>query len=249
MRQQGQKACCTARERLGSSLARGAANQLRNLGEIRAQAALGAARLEPGAPRSVMDRIRYFLAVLNIVVLPCGLLYWFLIHPFARGWRKLGPARTFIIVLLVISALGVLIFRWRALLIGADLGTSWILVAIALVLFVPMFWLEHEYKKHLSIAILSGYQELSPESAQTGRMLNQGIYSVVRHPRYLSAGIGVIAGALIANYVGLYILLLLLLPLGYAMVKLEEHELIERFGDEYRKYRQEVPAIIPRWRR
>jgi protein-S-isoprenylcysteine O-methyltransferase Ste14 len=197
----------------------------------------------------MMDRIRYFLAVLNIVVLPCGLLYWFLIHPFARGWRKLGPFRTYLIVLLAITALGVLLFRWRSLLIGADLGTNWILVAIAIVLFVPMFWVEHEYKKHLSFAILSGFQELSPQKAQTGRMLKEGIYSVVRHPRYLSASIGIIAGALIANYVGFYILLSLLLPLGYAVVRLEERELIERFGDQYRQYRHEVPAIIPRWRR
>ncbi len=80
-------------------------------------------------------------------------------------------------------------------------------------------------------------------------MLDQGIYRVVRHPRYLSAGIGVIAGALIANYLGVYILLSLLLPMGYALVRLEERELIDRFGDQYRQYRHKVPAIIPRWRR
>ena len=197
----------------------------------------------------MMDSIRYFLAVLHIVVLPCGLLYWFLIHPFARAWRKLGPLRTYLIVLLAMAGLGILLFRWRSQLVGADLGTNWILVAIAIVLFVPMFWVEHEYKKHLSFAILSGFQELSPQGTHPGRMLDQGIYRVVRHPRYLSAGIGVIAGALIANYLGVYILLSLLLPMGYALVRLEERELIDRFGDQYRQYRHEVPAIIPRWRR
>ena len=197
----------------------------------------------------MMDRIRYFLAALHIVTLPCGVLYWFLIHPFARGWRKLGPLRTYLIVLPAMAGLGILLFRWRSQLIGADLGTNWILVVIAIVLFVPMFWVEHEYKKHLSFAILSGYQELSPQRTQPGRMLDQGIYRVVRHPRYLSAGIGVIAGALIANYLGVYILLSLLLPMGYALVRLEERELIDRFGDQYRQYRHKVPAIIPRWRR
>ena len=72
---------------------------------------------------------------------------------------------------------------------------------------------------------------------------------MVRHPRYLSAGVSVIANALFINYAGLYILVLLLVPVGYLMVVLEERELIERFGEEYRKYQRKVPRLIPRWRK
>lgn len=82
----------------------------------------------------VIDRLRYVLGVLNVIVLPAGVLFWLLIHPWARGWRRLGPARTYLIVLLPVVALGAALFRNRERLLGADLGMNWIVIAIALVL-------------------------------------------------------------------------------------------------------------------
>jgi len=71
----------------------------------------------------------------------------------------------------------------------------------------------------------------------------------VRHPRYLSAGIGMMANALIVNYLGLYILLVSALAPGYLLLVLEERELLDRFGDAYREYQRDVPRLIPRLRR
>jgi hypothetical protein len=47
----------------------------------------------------------------------------------------------------------------------------------------------------------------------------------------------------------LNILILLLVPPGYVMTVFEEQELIDRYGEEYRKYQGEVPRFIPRWRK
>jgi len=197
----------------------------------------------------MIDRVRYFLGVLNLILLPPGLFFWFIIHPWARWWRRLGPIRTYLIVVPVSVAFGALLFRFREPLLGANFGTNWSLVAIALVLYGVMTWLELQYWRHLSIATLVGVPELSPAGQRKGRLLQDGIYRIVRHPRYLSAGVGVIANALFINYAGLYILILLLVPLGYVMLVFEERELIDRFGEEYRKYQREVPRLIPRWRK
>ncbi len=197
----------------------------------------------------MMDRLRYFLGVLGIITLLPGLLFWFIIHPWAHWWRRLGPMRTYLIVLPVLVAFGALLFRFREPLLGADLGMSWSLIAIALVCYSVMIWLELQYRKQLSIATLIGVPELQSTKKQNDKLLQDGIYRLVRHPRYLSAGIGIIANAIITNYVGLYILILLLFSAGYVMLLLEERELIERFGEEYRRYQREVPRIIPRWRK
>ena len=197
----------------------------------------------------MINRIRYVLAVLSVITLPPGLLYWFVIHPWARWWRKLGPVRTYLIVLPVVVAFGVLLFHLRARLLGADLGMNWGLIPIGAVLYGLSTWIAFLHRRHLSIATMIGIPELSPTAQRKGKLLKDGIYRVVRHPRYLSAGLAVIAVALFADYMGEYLLIFLLFPLGYPMLVLEERELIERFGEEYRQYQQEVPRILPRWRR
>src|SRR5260221_8115080 len=135
-----------------------------------------------------MDRIRYALAVFSIITLPPGLLYWFVIHPWARWWRKLGPVRTYLIVLPVLVAFGALLFRARGQLLGADLGMHWGLIVIAVVMYGVSIWIAFQHSRHLSITTMLGVPELLPAGQQKGKLLKDGIYHVVRHPRYLSAG-------------------------------------------------------------
>jgi protein-S-isoprenylcysteine O-methyltransferase Ste14 len=125
----------------------------------------------------------------------------------------------------------------------------WSLIAIAVVLYSVSTWITFQHWRHLSIATMIGIPELSSTEQRKGKLLKDGIYRVVRHPRYLSAGLGVIANALFVDYVGVYVLVLVLFPLGYPMLVFEERELLDRFGEEYRQYQREVPRIIPRWSR
>ena len=194
-----------------------------------------------------MDRIRYYLGVVILILVPLGLLYWLIIHGWARWWRRWGPIRSYLIVLPVLAAPGVLLFQGRGQLLSVNFGTNWSLIGIALVLYCPMTWLELRYWRQLSISTLVGIPELSQQ--RKGKLLREGVYGVVRHPRYLSAGIGMIANALIVNYLGVYILLIAVVPPGYLMLVLEERELLGRFGDAYREYQRDVPRLIPRPRR
>ena len=197
----------------------------------------------------MIDHVRYVLAILCVITLPPGVLFWFVIHPWARWWRRLGPVGTYLIVLPVVVGLGVLLFRLRGRLLGADLGMSWSLIAIGAVLYGVSTWIALQHWRHLSIATMIGIPELSPSGLQKGKLLKDGIYRVVRHPRYLSAGLAVIAVALFVDYRGVYVLILLLFLLGYPMLVFEERDLVDRFGEEYRQYQREVPQFIPRWHR
>ena len=55
--------------------------------------------------------------------------------------------------------------------------------------------------------------------------------------------------ALAVNYLAVYLLLILYIPVIYLVVVLEERELRERFGIAYDRYCREVPRFIPRLRR
>ena len=72
------------------------------------------------------------------------------------------------------------------------------------------------------------------------------IYSVIRHPAYLS---GVLLGAagLFFRFSVYSILLFLLVYLVFRLqIWKEEKELVERFGDGYNEYRKSVPALLVR---
>ena len=193
-----------------------------------------------------MEHLRYFLGVAIAITIPLGVLYWLIIHPWARWWRKWGPVPTYCTVLPVLAALGVLLFHMRGQLMGANLGTNWNLIGIALIVSCANTWIEVQYWRQLSISTLVGMPELSQR--RKGILLRSGIYGLVRHPRYLSAGIGLLASVLIVNYRGLYILAVMAVAPGYLALILEERELRDRFGDAYRQYQREVPQLIPHLR-
>lgn len=80
------------------------------------------------------------------------------------------------------------------------------------------------------------------------RLLTAGVYGVVRHPQYTGIFLAVF-GQLVHWPT---IPTLALAPaIVFAFVRLarrEEATLIERFGDAYLAYRQQVPMLLPRWR-
>ena len=193
----------------------------------------------------MIDRFRYLFGVWNVIILPVGLLFWFVIHLWAPSWRRIGSI-TYLIVLPPLVALGAVLFRFRTWILGADLGMSRILISIAVILYAVMGWLEIKTWRHLNISIAAGIPEVSRHTERKGKLLRDGSYRIVRHPRYLSAGIGVIANSFIINHVGMYVMILLVYPAGFVMLMFEERELVDRFGEEYRQYQREVPKIIPR---
>lgn len=191
-----------------------------------------------------IDPLRYWLAVLLVVSMPPALIWWFLIHPFASFWRRLGPRWTMGLMTVMLFGMMALLFPWRDELVGRDLGRhfgAW--VGVGSVLFGA--WIQRRRRRQLGMATLVGVPEVSAEGR--GTLLTEGIYAQVRHPRYLEIAFGVLGYALIANYTGGYWLVLFMLVGLHVVVLLEERELRERFGDEYDAYCRRTPRWLPRW--
>ena len=75
----------------------------------------------------------------------------------------------------------------------------------------------------------------------TTRIVDSGIYSIVRHPQYITFIMFAIAGMLLFQHWIVILLGLPILPLTYLDLIRADTVLIEKFGDEYKQYMNLVP--------
>lgn len=193
-----------------------------------------------------MDTVRYVLAVLIVSWLPPAMLWWFVVHPFIDVWRRVGPRLTLTILGTLAAGCVVGLTMIRDRLVGADLGTHYPLLVLAIGLAAASTWIAVTRRKQLTTRILVGIPELERDS--DGTLLTEGLYARVRHPRYLEVWVGTLAYACAANYVGAWIVWLATGPALHLIVLLEERELRDRFGAEYDAYASRVPRYVPRRR-
>ncbi|HEX6200637.1 MAG TPA: hypothetical protein VF150_10260, partial [Thermoanaerobaculia bacterium] len=145
---------------------------------------------------------RYWLAVFFVCFLPGAFVWWFLVHPLARFWRRLGPKVALPVVLALYLGSGVALYPFRGLLLARDLGFRPLLALAALPFLVPAFLIARARKKHLTMRILLGVPEMSGDPGAS-KLLTEGIYGRIRHPRYVEVSLGMIGWALVLDYLGI----------------------------------------------
>jgi protein-S-isoprenylcysteine O-methyltransferase Ste14 len=95
-----------------------------------------------------------------------------------------------------------------------------------------------------TLAQLGGLPEIRPgHSAQ--RLVTTGIRAQVRHPVYLAHLCEMIAWSLGTGLAVCWALTVFAVATGTVMIALEDQELENRFGEQYRQYRSAVPAVLP----
>jgi protein-S-isoprenylcysteine O-methyltransferase Ste14 len=190
-----------------------------------------------------MDELRHVLALLVLLAAPITLGVWLLIHPLARTWRRIGPLGTYATLTLPAAALGLVLWSKRATLLGADLGSEPVLLAVGVAALAAALALGLVRRRQLGNRILVGVPELSREP---GRLVTEGVYARMRNPRYVEYLLSVLGWVAIANHMGTWALFVLSFPLVHLVVLLEERELRDRFGAAYEAYRRRVPRYLPR---
>ena len=75
----------------------------------------------------------------------------------------------------------------------------------------------------------------------TTKLVDTGIYSIVRHPQYIAFILFGIAGMLLFQHWIIILLGIPIIPLIYIDLIKADTKLIEEFGEEYKKYMQKVP--------
>lgn len=193
-----------------------------------------------------MDAVRYWLALLSVISIPPAIVYWLIVHPFVHVWRRVGKATTFslMFVIFVGSMYGLWTIRDR--LLATEFGTDWKLWAPAAICYGLAIHIQLRIRNQLTFRVLAGVPELDPDG-KGGRLMTGGLYSRMRHPRYVAVILGTVGWALFTNYLAMYILVGVTVAGLVLVVSLEERELARRFGEPYREYRNRVPMFIPRF--
>jgi protein-S-isoprenylcysteine O-methyltransferase Ste14 len=195
----------------------------------------------------MIDKVRYYLALVMLAAIPPAFLFWFSIHPFIRFWRRMGVRLTLVIHYTVMIAMMVLTILYAGPLLSVQFGTSPVLIGLAIPILVLSGVLRRRLWNYLRPKVLMGVPELAPE--QHGiPLITGGIYSLIRHPRYVQFFLAVLGWALFCNYLALYLFLPVLATMMYCLVLIEERELRGRYGAEYDAYCSRVPRFIPKIR-
>jgi protein-S-isoprenylcysteine O-methyltransferase Ste14 len=185
----------------------------------------------------------YWLAAFMLSVFPAAVLYWLLIHPLARSWRRLGRPLAYTVVAILCLGFAWWVFRFHPRMLAVRWPFYWWLAGLGLLLYAAAIWFEVQCRRFLKVHILVGAPELGEDP---GRLLTGGIYQRLRHPRYTSVLLGVAGWACLLNYPAIWLLAIAVVPAFWLVIALEERELRQRFGDEYVAYTAAVPnRLIP----
>ena len=75
----------------------------------------------------------------------------------------------------------------------------------------------------------------------TSKIVDTGIYSIVRHPQFTTWMLWAIAGMLLFQHWIVILLGIPIIPLTYIDLLRADKRLIKKFGDDYKEYMEKVP--------
>lgn len=196
------------------------------------------------------DDIRYVLALVLTMMGPGAAVFWFPVHPLVRFWRRVGFGWAYVVGFGLYGSIALLAWRHRAVLLSVEFGSSSWTMSVGAGLMAASVLVRGLRGRQLSIGTLFGLPELAPHRFPP-RLLTEGVYAWVRHPRYAQVILGFSGCAIFSNYLAAYLATVFLVLAILVVIRLEERELRDRFGAEYEAYRAGVPALVPRidWKR
>ena len=110
-----------------------------------------------------------------------------------------------------------------------DWTTSKIIGAVLIVLTLPLFVLAR-----LQLGAAFSVQ------AEAKSLITTGLYSRFRNPIYLFGGLTLIGFSLFRSVWGPAVVIAVMVPLQAYRIRKEERVLLEAFGDEYERYKQQT---------
>lgn len=183
-------------------------------------------------------------ALMTIILWPVIPLFWIPVHGLSRIFKSLGLL-TYAIPLITWPLFAYFIYSKRTFFLSFKIDLPIILNISGIPLLVLGFLLHIWTGKLLGLWGLIGLPEISTRIK--GKLVTKGPFSIVRHPTYFAHTLMFSGVFLITEVVAVGIITILdFFFIHILIIPLEEKELLNRFGEEYRLYRERVPRFFPR---
>ena len=170
-------------------------------------------------------------------------LFWLMIHPRAERWRE-HPGSPYRVLLPVWLGMwvtfGGITAHWRQVALYS-VGWGWIPSALLIAGGVVLYKLAGS---GFSLRQLGGLPEILPRQREQ-RLVTTGIRSKVRHPVYLGHFCEMLGWSLGTGLAVCWGLTAFAVVTGALMIRQEDAELENRFGEQFQRYRSTVPAFLP----
>ncbi len=192
-------------------------------------------------PDCFMNVIPVIATILACLYLPVPfIMTWF--HALDGVWKRMGAASY---VLHVPMYVGMVVAVWLVRGVWPAVAWPWhpAISTLGAVLVAAAFALLFATHGRIGFATLIVVPQVT--QARERSLITTGIYARIRHPRYTMLIIGSLGNFLLTGYALLLAAFAVTTALTLIMSRLEERELLKHFGDEYRRYRERVPAFIP----
>jgi protein-S-isoprenylcysteine O-methyltransferase Ste14 len=167
-------------------------------------------------------------------------VYWLVLHAGVSFWRRHVRAGYWVAVLMAWGGGDWLLYHFRGVLFPpqqrplAAVIAGLALIAADLIMFVTA-------ETVLGGRRLVGHAELTGR----GEIATRGLYTRLRHPRYLGMMAAILGACVLAGSWTLWVLAACWWIVAMATIWLEERELRRRFGSAYDDYARRVPALLP----
>ena len=140
--------------------------------------------------------------------------------------------------LMLVCSLGEFLWRGEAMR-WPTFGAGWLCAVVSFSL------------RRRAIAALGKFWSLHVEIREQHQFVRGGPFRWVRHPTYLSMILELLVAPLILNArYSLLVIPLFFLPALLLRLRIEETALLEKFGHEYRRYKESTPSLLPyKWPR
>lgn len=189
-----------------------------------------------------MNALSVVATALACLYLPVPfIMMWF--HALDGAWKRLGAwsyALHVPLYLAMVAGTAALHDTFRASAWPWHPAAS----AVGVVVVAAAFALLFSTRGHITLGTLIAYPQVT--RSHNRDLIDSGVYDYVRHPRYAALIAGSFGNFLLTGYELLLAAFCVTTAATIVATRLEERELIEHFGLEYIRYRDRVPAFVPR---